>query len=70
MCGAHALQADSRILRVVSTPAGGFAVRTEAEGLINDAQPDIVVFGHSHIAGCERHNGVWYINPGSAGPAR
>lgn len=29
-----------------------------------------VIFGHSHIAGAERRDGVLYFNPGSAGPRR
>lgn len=28
---------------------------------------DIVVFGHTHISYCEKHNGLWMVNPGSAG---
>jgi uncharacterized protein len=31
---------------------------------------DVVVFGHSHIAGIENENGVLYLNPGAAGPKR
>ena len=30
----------------------------------------VVVYGHSHRAAIERHQGVLYINPGSAGPRR
>ncbi len=30
----------------------------------------VVVFGHSHRPSLERRNGVTYVNPGSAGPAR
>jgi putative phosphoesterase len=29
-----------------------------------------VVSGHSHRASIERTNGVWFLNPGSAGPRR
>jgi putative phosphoesterase len=29
-----------------------------------------VIFGHSHKPSIETHNGVLYINPGSAGPRR
>ena len=46
------------------------AVTGEAQGLIHDMQPNVVIFGHSHMAGSERHDGVLYVNPGSAGPAR
>jgi hypothetical protein len=30
----------------------------------------VVVFGHSHRPVVEKNNGVFYINPGSAGPRR
>jgi len=30
----------------------------------------IVVSGHSHRPSCEQRRGVWYVNPGSAGPRR
>ena len=33
-------------------------------------QIDAVVFGHSHRPHVEQRNGVWYINPGSAGYRR
>jgi hypothetical protein len=46
------------------------AVTSEARELVEQSRPDVVVFGHSHKAGCERHNRVLYVNPGSAGPAR
>ena len=29
-----------------------------------------VIYGHSHTPSVERRNGVWFINPGSAGPRR
>ncbi|KAA6418425.1 MAG: hypothetical protein FRX49_11585 [Trebouxia sp. A1-2] len=38
--------------------------------LVTMHRPDAVVFGHSHKHGICQHNGVLYINPGSAGPAR
>lgn len=31
---------------------------------------DVVVCGHSHRPDCRRRNGVWLVNPGSAGPRR
>jgi putative phosphoesterase len=31
---------------------------------------DVVISGHSHRPSVERHNGVLYLNPGSAGPRR
>ena len=30
----------------------------------------VVVSGHSHRPKAEERNGVWYVNPGSAGPPR
>lgn len=42
----------------------------EAEALVAQHQPDIVIFGHSHVCGEQHSDGIWYINPGSAGPAR
>lgn len=29
-----------------------------------------VVYGHTHVPATERREGVWYLNPGSAGPRR
>ena len=29
-----------------------------------------VVYGHTHVPKVERSAGVWYVNPGSAGPRR
>ena len=37
---------------------------------IDQVQPDLVVFGHSHKPLIERHGRVLYFNPGSAGPKR
>lgn len=30
----------------------------------------MVLHGHTHQPGAEERNGVWYVNPGSAGPRR
>jgi putative phosphoesterase len=30
----------------------------------------VVVYGHSHKPDCRRTDGVWFVNPGSAGPRR
>ncbi|CAL5224715.1 g7447 [Coccomyxa viridis] len=42
------------------------------EGLrgVPDRTPDIVIHGHSHKYGVRKEDGVLFINPGSAGPAR
>ena len=37
---------------------------------IDQVQPDVVVFGHSHKPLIEEHGKVLYFNPGSAGPKR
>lgn len=31
---------------------------------------DAVVYGHTHKPSAHRQHGVWYVNPGSAGPHR
>ena len=40
------------------------AIDPAAEGI------DMVVCGHSHRPMAEQRGGVWYVNPGSAGPPR
>lgn len=35
-----------------------------------DALPHVVMSGHSHEAWWEEVDGVWFVNPGSAGPRR
>jgi hypothetical protein len=48
-----------------------FYVIHDANDLAIDASVfDAVVSGHSHRAKEEKHNGVLYLNPGSAGPQR
>lgn len=32
-----------------------------------EAQADVALFGHTHLAVCEKHDGVWLLNPGSCG---
>ncbi|MGH1363982.1 MAG: metallophosphoesterase family protein [Calditrichia bacterium] len=39
-------------------------IRPEAAGF------HAVVYGHSHMPLAEKRNGVWFFNPGSAGPRR
>lgn len=31
------------------------------------AGADVICFGHTHRAVCRKHNGVWLVNPGTAG---
>ncbi len=54
----------THILPRPDDPAKGVVVSLRRE------PADVVVFGHSHIPCDERVNGVWYFNPGSAGPRR
>jgi putative phosphoesterase len=45
-------------------------IREDAEGELRRAPADVVVFGHSHKPVDERRDGIWWFNPGSAGPRR
>ncbi len=45
-------------------------IREEAERELLREPADLVVFGHSHVPLAERIGGVWWFNPGSAGPRR
>lgn len=45
-------------------------IRDEAEAELRREAADVVVFGHSHKPLDERRDGVWWFNPGSAGPRR
>ncbi|MBM3800744.1 MAG: metallophosphoesterase family protein [Acidimicrobiia bacterium] len=40
------------------------------QGKIDRVQPDVVVFGHSHVPLIEKRGEILYFNPGSAGPKR
>lgn len=42
----------------------------ELRGRLPDPKPDVYICGHSHIALIERHDGVLFLNPGSAGAPR
>jgi len=53
----------------VGTPQR-FRRRLDTEDSAGVNLPDIVVSGHSHKAWWEYVDGVWFVNPGSAGPAR
>jgi putative phosphoesterase len=35
-----------------------------------DSRPQVYIFGHSHVALCERLDGVLFLNPGAAGRPR
>lgn len=36
----------------------------------SEQDADAVLFGHTHVPYSERENGIWFINPGSAGEPR
>lgn len=42
----------------------------QVRAILNSDQPDIVVFGHTHVPFDERRNGIWFINPGSTSRPR
>ena len=46
------------------------ALTEELKDRVLREKPDVVVFGHSHKAFCERIDGVWFVNPGYAGKPR
>ena len=54
------------IHHIVDTDSPSQKVRA----ILNSDQPDIVVFGHTHIPFDDHRNGIWYINPGSASRPR
>jgi putative phosphoesterase len=45
-------------------------IRDDAAAELRREPADVVVFGHSHKPLEERREGVWWFNPGSAGPRR
>jgi len=73
---AHQLPASALVRvagwRILVTHIAGVPpkVAPEASDLIAQHQPHVVVCGHSHIPHHSIHQGVTYVNPGSAGPAR
>jgi putative phosphoesterase len=42
----------------------------EARQLVDEHQPSLVIFGHSHQPVVERQGDLFFVNPGSAGPRR
>ena len=59
---------DNKIMihHIVNVDFPSQQVRT----ILNSDKPNIVVFGHTHVPFDERHNGIWFINPGSASRPR
>jgi putative phosphoesterase len=45
-------------------------IRDTAAEKLSREPADVVIFGHSHVPCDERVDGVWWFNPGSAGPRR
>jgi putative phosphoesterase len=45
-------------------------IRDEAHAELRRGPADVVVFGHSHKPLEEHRDGIWWFNPGSAGPRR
>tara|TARA_Y100000588_G_C14045438_1_gene834758 strand:+ start:283 stop:750 length:468 start_codon:yes stop_codon:yes gene_type:complete len=42
----------------------------QVRNILNSDQPDIVMFGHTHVPFDAHRNGIWFINPGSASRPR
>jgi uncharacterized protein len=59
--------------RIVETSGARLCLLHDLATLASDPAParlQAVIFGHSHRPAMYRHNGVLYLNPGSAGPRR
>jgi putative phosphoesterase len=56
---------DVRIGVVHGHDGAGRSTLARAQNAFIDERVDAVLFGHSHIPYCERHDGVLYFNPGS-----
>lgn len=52
------------MLHILGTP---HKANPAAAKLIQEHAPDIVVFGHSHKVCVVQHDGILFVNPGSAG---
>eukprot|EP00879_Flechtneria_rotunda_P032976 GHRR01036482.1.p1 GENE.GHRR01036482.1~~GHRR01036482.1.p1 ORF type:complete len:143 (+),score=52.56 GHRR01036482.1:1062-1490(+) len=63
------IHAAGWVVLLVHIVAAGPATKIDASvaSLVQQIQPDIVVCGHSHKPACWVADGVYYINPGSAG---
>ena len=60
------LEFGSVRIGVVHGHAGaGRSTLARAQNAFKDERVDAVLFGHSHVPYCERHDGVLYFNPGS-----
>lgn len=55
-------------VRVMMTHGHPYRVKSDLlplELAAREAGADVVVFGHTHQTYCERHNGLWMLNPGA-----
>jgi putative phosphoesterase len=46
-----------------------YSVKSTYERIIKkgkEKEADVILFGHTHIAFCEKQNNIWVINPGSS----
>lgn len=63
----------SRGIKIVMTHGHLYDVKTGLSRLMDmgdSAEADILLFGHTHIALCERRDGILLMNPGTAGIGR
>jgi len=45
-------------------------LHTSTDEALKKSGADIVIFGHSHVPSAKIHDGILFVNPGSAGPQR
>lgn len=72
-CDGFTMTPDQRILqvegkRILMTHGHRYHVKssyTSAVFAAREAQADILLFGHTHIACCEEVDGLWLLNPGA-----
>lgn len=55
------------LLHEIGSPA---RLHPQPRRLVRSARPMVVVYGHSHAPYAGLHEGILYVNPGSAGPRR
>lgn len=60
-------------VRVMITHGHPYGVKSgllTIELAAREAGAGVVMFGHTHRAFCEQHNGLWLLNPGACGGGR
>jgi len=55
------------LLHEIGSPA---RLHPQPGRLVRSARPQVVVYGHSHAPYAAVHDGILFVNPGSAGPRR